>query len=906
MQKEMYRELLQEVLPRLDQDFEFKEAKGGFLQQGKCPACGKKELYTNASSPWLLRCGRLNKCGETYHIKELYPELFNSWSDRFPVAPSNAAGTVANPNATADAYLQHGRGFDIAPLQGWYTQGSFYDGKRDIGTATVRFQIAPGVYWERFIDRPERFGKQKANFVGSYQGLCWLPPESDPLHLISGKEIWFTEGIFDAIALMQNGIAAASLMSCNNFPETFLEQLHIKLPAGSRPTLIFALDDGKAGEMFTRKHVKRARELGWKASAAQPPKGRVKLDWNELHQRGLLTSKDLEKYRYHGKLLVSTSATEKALLMFNQKGLREFPFGHNNRLYWFKLDLERFDKAKNNIRDNSEEELTEEYITEAAIKESGTVKELAECYPQALYYQKNELTDESWYYFRVDWPHDSPSVKATFTSGQLSNAAEFKKRLLGVGPGAVFIGSGGNLDMLMKEQLYNIKRVTAIDYIGYTPDHGCYVFNKIAVKDGHFYDLNEEDFFDINKLSIKSLSLSVQVDINKNLKALNSSWLQQLWLAFGTKGITTLAFWFGSYFAEQIRNAQESYPFLEVSGKPGTGKTTLIEFLWKLSGRNNTEGFDPVKSSAAGRARKLAQVSNMPVVMIEGDRTDEKDTSKQKGFDWDECKDLYNGRSVRTTGVKNNGNDTREPLFRGALVIAQNAEVKASDAVMERIIQIFTDKSGQSGQSKLAADWLASVDISEVSGLILKAILEESAVMKIVTEKLSHYEQMLNERYDVRHNRITKNHAQLCALVEALALVTDITPEQVVQTQEFIGQLAIKRKHAINADPPVIQEFWDIFEFINGDDRPVLDHSQDDNLIAINLNHFAEIAFERRQSIPPLTELKRLLKNSRAHKFLGINTVNSVIYRRWNDENQYSKDKKPTSVKCWVFKRGGQ
>lgn len=98
-------------------------------------------------------------------------------------------------------------------MQGWYTQGCFYCGKRDIGTATVRFQIAPGVYWERFIDRPERFGKQKANFVGSYQGLCWLPPRFDPLNLVSVKEIWFTEGVFDAIALIQNGVTAAALTS---------------------------------------------------------------------------------------------------------------------------------------------------------------------------------------------------------------------------------------------------------------------------------------------------------------------------------------------------------------------------------------------------------------------------------------------------------------------------------------------------------------------------------------------------------------------------------------------------------------------------------------------------------------------------------------------------------------------
>jgi ABC-type uncharacterized transport system ATPase component len=35
---------------------------------------------------------------------------------------------------------------------------------------------------------------------------------------------------------------------------------------------------------------------------------------------------------------------------------------------------------------------------------------------------------------------------------------------------------------------------------------------------------------------------------------------------------------FGSLFAEQIRAAQSSYPFLEVVGEAGAGKSTLIEF----------------------------------------------------------------------------------------------------------------------------------------------------------------------------------------------------------------------------------------------------------------------------------------------------------------------------------------
>ena len=102
--------------------------------------------------------------------------------------------------------------------------------------------------------------------------------------------------------------------------------------------------------------------------------------------------------------------------------------------------------------------------------------------------------------------------------------------------------------------------------------------------------------------------------------------------------------------------------------------------MWKLSGRKNYEGFDPIKSSKVGVSRNLAQVANLPIVMIEADRADAS-APNTNGFHWDQFKTAYNGRAVRSTGNKNNQNDTNEPLFKGALVISQNATLKASPAI---------------------------------------------------------------------------------------------------------------------------------------------------------------------------------------------------------------------------------
>ncbi|MCV5398020.1 hypothetical protein OFN24_31885, partial [Escherichia coli] len=74
------------------------------------------------------------------------------------------------------------------------------------------------------------------------------------------------------------------------------------------------------------------------------------------------------------------------------------------------------------------------------------------------------------------------------------------------------------------------------------------------------------------------------LDLNPKLNEFTTGWVDDIWTAFGEKGYVALAFWLGSLFAEQIRERDKSFPFLEIVGEPGTGKSTLIEFLWKLAG----------------------------------------------------------------------------------------------------------------------------------------------------------------------------------------------------------------------------------------------------------------------------------------------------------------------------------
>src|SRR3546814_16835186 len=111
-----------------------------------------------------------------------------------------------------------------------------------------------------------------------------------------------------------------------------------------------------------------------------------------------------------------------------------------------------------------------------------------------------------------------------------------------------------------------------------------------------------------------------------------------------------------SLFAVQIRNRHDSLGFLEITGDPGSGKTTIITFMWKLFGRSKYEGFDPNKGSIAGVARNFVKVSNLPVGLIEGNR-EQDSRGHRRPFDWTELLTLFNGRtngraSGRERGVK--------------------------------------------------------------------------------------------------------------------------------------------------------------------------------------------------------------------------------------------------------------
>lgn len=880
----------QDVIRALKDQFRFKSERGAWLQQGQCPDCGKWEVYCASTEPKVVKCSRIDRCGWQESVRDLLPDLFEDWSKRFE--PTDTA-----PNATADAYLRHARGLDLTGLRDAFTQEWYQDKERNIGSATVRFPLPGGSWWERIIDRPGRFDKKaRFKFGATYAGHWWQHPQDSTIELATLDELWIAEGIFDALALRQSfpapdaatGIArrsAVSVMSISNYPEKALADLAdvcTKKGLKSRPLLVFAYDVGKGGVTAAKKHVARARAEGWPASAAQvrPDGEGTKLDWNDLalrHQqwdgppeKRPLGEEMLKFYRWCGDVTIAESPREKARLIYDKTGLFKFDMRHDNRIFWVEV---KHDEDGNTKIDP---------------------EEIANCAFKILYRERDEAADETNYFIQVEFPNNTPVAKARFSAACCAASGEFKKRLFAFS--GMWAGSQYQLDRLMRAQTRQVKTVEPLHFTGYSAPHKAWVLGDLAVRDGRVIQINKENYLELGKQAVKLGTTERLLEIQWDPDKLDLSWAQDLWTAYGPRGLVTLGFFTMALFAQQIRARHKSLGFLEVTGPPGSGKSTLVEFCWRLLGRSGYEGFDPNKGSIAGIARNFQKVANLPVGLIEGNRDSGKTNARQ--FDWAELLTLYNGRSPRSVGRKSGGTETFEPPFLGAIYLMQNERIDAIDAVLERLMSFQIDKAEWSEATKAAALRIESWPIETASAFIIHVIRHEAAWLEYFFARYQHHDRDMPRRKEGLHNsRAIKCHSQLAAGVEALAKLLPLRPEWIAETIKLVDWMALDRQQSSGADHPLVQRFWEQVDYLesiedhdNGNQpvRPINLHRKPDEFWAVNLPHYEERCRSRGMQSVPTDLLHKLLPGSKARKCIGKKPVNCADGKHRH---------------CWVFQR---
>ena len=858
-----------------DTRYNFHE-KGAYLRGGICPACGKKELYVSKVQPWRIACSRENKCGSSFTAKELLPHLFENYAKRFPPTPEN-------PKATADAYLMEDRGFLMSRCRSWYDQEGFRLPETGEFVPTARFYLDAERtrYWERLIGKTKADG-QKANFGGQrkpggrmYQGDAWTPPGQI---LESGDQCFITEGIFHAIALEHTGKKVAAALSSNNFPVNLIES-----NKGKDIEWVLALDGDHAGRKYMKKHRLSILEMDEKVTVCLLP-GWGK-DWDDLWYAKKLDDAFFAECFYRGLLFTAGNPAEKAWrISCRYPSRRRIVMEFGNALYSIKIDS----KFSAEMREEEIAMASPEGFSKFQI--ASTIDKICSTAPEFLYLERNPVLEEQKYIFRIRYENGTPEKNISVDGTSLAGCDALNKALLNHTNGVRFTGDAKDFSILTRMWLdAKMKVVQNISYIGYHKDTNAWVFNDNAFLNGKKIRKNEHGFFDLNGKGVRPV-VNSETEVNTD-GSFDPAWLPDYIRAFSYQGLAVLVFWLGSLFAQQIRKMHSSFPFLEFTGDAGSGKSTVLEFNWKLVGLDDYEGFNILKATKSARRRNFGRVSNLPVVMIESD-VDGIEGHRPVQFNFTSLKDLFNGRSAGAIGVATQDNKTAEQPFLGSLIISQNAEVDGEEAILSRIVHVHADKKHFTQETRSIARWFESRTTDDVGGFLPLALKNEKKILETYVRAFDKMERFF-EQHNIGHHRVLKCHAQVAAMAHALPIIfPNMTQDMLDDFIAYLGDRALSRQERIAADNPLVEKFWETFHYINSEKNGAgsLDHSSDDRFIAVNLNHFRAQCVAHGQEIMDMTLLKRLLPKGKKYKFVESN------------RSVWGKALGKT-IRCWVFKK---
>ena len=217
----------------------------------------------------------------------------------------------------------------------------------------------------------------------------------------------------------------------------------------------------------------------------------------------------------------------------------------------------------------------------------------------------------------------------------------------------------------------------------------------------------------------------------------------------------------------------------------------------------------------------------------------------------------------------------------------------------------FTTK-GHTPQTFDSAKKLEGYEIPNLSGFLLACLRLEDKVLESLNKETDKATAWLLQQDGVHKPRIAKNHAQLLVMVNAMRDLMRMDEPQYLAVRAQIVAMARERQASISADHPLVQEFWESFDYLNWlpvtgalgpKEGPHLNHSRDPALISVNLNEFVERAAMHRQQVPVLSELKKVLRTSKTRRFVDVKTVNSAI-RIKKDDSDLDVGR---TVHCWVF-----
>lgn len=248
---------------------------------------------------------------------------------------------------------------------------------------------------------------------------------------------------------------------------------------------------------------------------------------------------------------------------------------------------------------------------------------------------------------------------------------------------------------------------------------------------------------------------------------------------FGAPGVVALAWWIGAAHADRIRQEQNSFPFLQIVGAAGSGKTLLMDYLQKLNGQTPFCHFLGY-ATPVGRARAFATAGKRIVIC-------EDSGEAEQSIDWDELKPLFNSGSIT---LRSGTGEYEDLTFRGALVITANHRLDCSDAVSSRMVTVDLSADG-APRPRVRPEVIAELKAGEADAFGSKVAESGELILSTIQKFLRGYQGQLTRKYGAGLNaRTALNCAQLLCLIDLLCSLLSISQDLQLEARKLVHDIA--------------------------------------------------------------------------------------------------------------------
>ena len=291
-----------------------------------------------------------------------------------------------------------------------------------------------------------------------------------------------------------------------------------------------------------------------------------------------------------------------------------------------------------------------------------------------------------------------------------------------------FFGTAYPLKRIFAHWMDLETQATIIETLGWNKEHQVYAFaNAVFTKQNKIMEVDDYGIID-DKKGNKRYYLPAYGLANKNNPdydgerkfvyqpgSLNFEEYSKLYFeAFESNGGIAILFLILSVFWDIIFDQVGFFPFLFLFGAYGTGKTSLVEFLLRVFGKD-FKGI-PLNNSTGTAISRLTASRKNTIFYIK-EYTNDTEASNQ-----DLLLTAYDGTG-RSTGIKSNDNRTKTSMVTSSMILDGNEIPTQKSAVLSRMILLNFENNQFTPAQKKAFSELEKIQDNGF-GKVLCDILE--------------------------------------------------------------------------------------------------------------------------------------------------------------------------------------